>query len=509
MSEENYVDMSWNNDKELAILISCIKSPLWIEGQEDFNIKCHIREFLQKCSGGKIVKMLKNVLSTEEKSGLVKNELETFFQTQAQSFQNYMKVKQEPDFCDQPRLLIKTEPISEESITFHSKFSAAQPSKYICQLKNQGNRNICAKSFETEADFNEHRQVHFSKLYRCEICGNVFAYKRIMQRHILTFHSKKNKCLKRGYSVYNSKLHNKKKRSKASNSFSSKSKKDENENLKLGDGKAEDKENLKIPPKDPTQQPESEPNRKDESAVETRQILFNCKNCDFETTEKDDLKTHMETLHKVIKAFKCSICNYETSRNDILKIHVACVHEGIKRSWFNCNICNYKSAVKSNLNKHMKSVHGKNKAFKCNICNFQVAAECHLKRHIENVHERIKPFKCKLCDYETATNFHLKRHIDSVHEGLKPFKCNKCEYKTSLKDSLKKHIEIVHEGMKPFKCKLCDYECAQKGQLKTHIASVHEGIKPFKCNICEFKTAQKHNLKNHIERVHKGKKPFK
>ena len=72
MSEEYDMDMSWNSDKELAILISCIKSPLWIEGQEDFNIKCHIREFLQKCSGGKIVKMLKSVLSTEEKSALVK-----------------------------------------------------------------------------------------------------------------------------------------------------------------------------------------------------------------------------------------------------------------------------------------------------------------------------------------------------------------------------------------------------------------------------------------------------
>ena len=205
MSEENDMDMTWNSDKELAILISCIKSPLWIEGQDDFNIKCHIREFLQKCSGRKIVKMLKNVLSTEEKSALVKNELKSFFQSQAQSFENHMKVKNEPDFCHK---VIKAEPISEESITFSSKFSAGQPSKYICKLKNQGNRNICAKSFEKEADFNEHRQVHFSKPYKCEICENEFAYKRIMQRHILTFHSKKqNKCLKRGNSVYNSKLH--------------------------------------------------------------------------------------------------------------------------------------------------------------------------------------------------------------------------------------------------------------------------------------------------------------
>ena len=113
MSEEEDIDMSWNSDKELAILISCIKSPIWIEGQEDFYIKCHIREFLQKCSGGKIVTMLKSVLSTEEKTALVKTELESFFQSQAQSFENYMKIKNEPDFSND--IKIKTETMSIES----------------------------------------------------------------------------------------------------------------------------------------------------------------------------------------------------------------------------------------------------------------------------------------------------------------------------------------------------------------------------------------------------------
>ena len=94
MNEEEGIDMSWNSDKELAILISCIKSPIWIEGQEDFNIKCHIREFLQKCSGGKIVTMLKSVLSTEEKTALVKTELESFFQSQAQSFRKLHEDKE-------------------------------------------------------------------------------------------------------------------------------------------------------------------------------------------------------------------------------------------------------------------------------------------------------------------------------------------------------------------------------------------------------------------------------
>merc|ERR1719361_1064822 len=96
MTETNNTDTdSWNGNKELSLMISCIKNALWIEDQEDFGNKCLIRELLQKCSGGNIVKMLKKILSGEEKTALVRNELDSFFQTQAQSFENHMKIKSE------------------------------------------------------------------------------------------------------------------------------------------------------------------------------------------------------------------------------------------------------------------------------------------------------------------------------------------------------------------------------------------------------------------------------
>ena len=108
------MDLSSNSNKDFwAILTSCIISPIWIE-EEDFDIKCHIREFLQKCSGGKIVKMLSSVLSTEEKSALVKIELEPFIQSKAQSVENHTKIRNEPDFCNDINI-VKTEPISVES----------------------------------------------------------------------------------------------------------------------------------------------------------------------------------------------------------------------------------------------------------------------------------------------------------------------------------------------------------------------------------------------------------
>ena len=108
--EESDIDMSWDMNKELSVVISCIKNVLWIKDQQDFGNKCLIRELLQKCSGGQIIEMLKHILSGEEKTALVKNELNSFFQTQAQSFENHMKIKSEMIL---PKVEIKTEYVDE------------------------------------------------------------------------------------------------------------------------------------------------------------------------------------------------------------------------------------------------------------------------------------------------------------------------------------------------------------------------------------------------------------
>ena len=112
MTNENYFDMFWNNNKELSLVISCIKSPLWNEGQGNFGNKCLIREILQKISGNKIIEMLKEILSAEEKTALVKTELESFFKKQALSFEHHMKIKSEIKTLEN-EVNIKTEPIDQ------------------------------------------------------------------------------------------------------------------------------------------------------------------------------------------------------------------------------------------------------------------------------------------------------------------------------------------------------------------------------------------------------------
>ena len=43
--------------------MSMIKNPIWHEDQDNFYANCLVREFLQRCSGDKVIEMLKTVLS--------------------------------------------------------------------------------------------------------------------------------------------------------------------------------------------------------------------------------------------------------------------------------------------------------------------------------------------------------------------------------------------------------------------------------------------------------------
>ena len=95
MKYENNIDMLWDNTKDLSLALSCIKSPIWYEGHCDFENKCLLRELLQKCSGNKIVEMLKEILFADEKTALVVEELDSFFQNQTKCFVSHMKIKSE------------------------------------------------------------------------------------------------------------------------------------------------------------------------------------------------------------------------------------------------------------------------------------------------------------------------------------------------------------------------------------------------------------------------------
>ena len=178
MSEEIDIDMSWDANKELSLMISCVKNALWNKNQQSFENKCLIRELLQKCSGGKIVEMLKNILSGEEKGALVRNELNSFFLTQGQSFENYISIKSE---TIPPLKKIKTEHVDESDNTTNSSVPERAVEVSNSALDNHQNQDETGKqetlqpeSFKTHMKIGcdvipPRKKIKTEKLDKCEI----------------------------------------------------------------------------------------------------------------------------------------------------------------------------------------------------------------------------------------------------------------------------------------------------------------------------------------------------
>ena len=139
---------------------------------------------------------------------------------------------------------------------------------------------------------------------------------------------------------------------------------------------------------------------------------FNCIECEKVFTKKENLRTHIKSVHTKTECPECFQIFETRGKRDH---HVKRVH---KQLFFQCSQCNFKSGEKSNLKQHVVSVHDKSHYVVCTICNAKVAKRT------------------------------LPKHIESVHENVKSFECDKCGHKTNQKSSLDLHIKVKHDGIK-------------------------------------------------------------
>ena len=83
---------------------------------------------------------------------------------------------------------------------------------------------------------------------------------------------------------------------------------------------------------------------------------FKCSLCDFSCSSKHDLNIHMY-VHYNDDGWICNLCNAKPfKRKDNLKSHIDTVHKGIKK--FPCDYCSAGFVRKKHLDAHIASVHG-------------------------------------------------------------------------------------------------------------------------------------------------------
>ena len=241
-------------------------------------------------------------------------------------------------------------------------------------------------------------------------------------------------------------------------------------------------ENLKIHMTNvhPTMEVSEESPRSDEQSREQSDNHVGDE-CDYSASAKDELITRMLNAHKIKEnVFKCDLCPQTTTQKRNLKRHIQAVHAKIRDSV--CEKCDYSATQKSDLRNHMMTVHKiGEKTFKCDQCNYISTRKTLLNRHINLVHYKIRNHTCKYCGYAASENNKLEIHVKRVHDRIRNHVCDKCDYAASQKRDLMLHMVTIHKmGEKKFKCDQCPYTSALKSRLTRHRSALHEKIRNVK-----------------------------
>ena len=155
---------------------------------------------------------------------------------------------------------------------------------------------------------------------------------------------------------------------------------------------------------------------------------FDCPICGLGSRTKGQIEKHMSTHDKQNNdsQFNCKECQYQTINRDQFSQHMEMTHK--YKAEFECNLCNTFFRTRKDLNIHSKDIH--NKIFKpCRNFpskNCEYDSECHFYHIILSQGEHI----CFTCSDVFNGKTPLLHHMKSAHgqEICKRFKDNKCHF---------------------------------------------------------------------------------
>ena len=147
---------------------------------------------------------------------------------------------------------------------------------------------------------------------------------------------------------------------------------------------------------------------KNQSAVEK----FNCEQCEFTTTSKQGLKTHIKRKHTEITAEKYPAI---------------------------CELCDVKVNDEKELKLHMKTHSYRESNFQCEDCDFCGPNEFTMEVHAGRKHSTVS--ECGLCDYKAKNVEDLETHISTCEI----YECDLCYFRVTKISEMKSHMEAKHE----------------------------------------------------------------
>ncbi|CAL7949871.1 unnamed protein product [Xylocopa violacea] len=250
---------------------------------------------------------------------------------------------------------------------------------------------------------------------------------------------------------------------------------------------------------------------------------YTCPYCPY-GTDRRDLYTRHENIHREEKPFHCYICYKPFNRADHVKKHFLRMHRehgyelsrirrpagsntlkqepgtantgaananGQQQQQQQPQHANYSSGFNNNKNYQLQPNPGNNAttnatgiyqgtsmpapgimqpdAVNCatgrRVQNGGCNSKSHLKGGSKGAQER--RYTCCYCSWSGVDNWCLKRHLNT---HLKPFACTLCEYKAARAERLSTHVLKVHNRRQ---CSRCSFLGEDAAQLQMHQLHVH------------------------------------
>ncbi|CAH0562404.1 unnamed protein product [Brassicogethes aeneus] len=242
-------------------------------------------------------------------------------------------------------------------------------------------------------------------------------------------------------------------------------------------------------------------NNLDQSSTANKR--YSCTYCPY-ATDRRDLFTRHENIHREEKPFQCYVCQKQFNRADHVKKHFLRMHREhpydlnrIRRhppknasgmSYYQ----KYNSTSQANTNESLTTTQSiSSLSIPNGYSNLTSRNQSTTNARITN------DGKSNVTGGKTGSSIGVKNGgCSSKKKGEKRFTCCYCSWSGVDNWCLKRHMNT---HLKPFVCGLCDYKAARSERLATHVLKVHNKRA---CGKCSFLADDLTQLTNHQQEHH-------
>ncbi|XP_017783831.1 PREDICTED: zinc finger protein 84-like [Nicrophorus vespilloides] len=214
---------------------------------------------------------------------------------------------------------------------------------------------------------------------------------------------------------------------------------------------------------------------------------YSCSYCPY-ATDRRDLFTRHENIHREEKPFQCYVCQKQFNRADHVKKHFLRMH---REHVYDLN----------RIRRHPpKNASGMSYYQKYNNNTTEEQPEANINNCINNAITIPNGFNnISRTLPNNRNNVEMKpksSKVGSKKKGEKRFSCCYCSWSGVDNWCLKRHMNT---HLKPFVCGLCDYKAARSERLATHVLKVHNKRA---CSKCTFLADDQQQLTAHQQEQH-------